>query len=492
MFKYTESYTDNNLSDEDLELLYSKIVTAADLSLKGYRYNECQDTFVNYESVGHLVPPDWFDHRQMAEEEEESMPRWDLGDNSDSGVLDYHVDTCNELLGLAADCYDALLPLRYSNRPATTRRANSRFDYANYLGGVYLDEPACRLVTTYPHLGMYEIIDLSAVWDSFLHNGCVVIPQLETFARLVPTNAQYFRHHADLVLTYIDAMREEVAHNLRVSPAVEVSPPALAPGQYTRKDWKPFTIFAGVQDGNCQLCAHTPEEHRYLESSIDTDASSTSNSSTDLNWQDVVINPVGAGWNYRDSRFKWFGKDLVTPVTPQRRSNVRNVVRTTVLTVVDDLRCHLRSLQVQGTLLGKSGAMTTRKVFLPVGQDRRIPVQCYPVHPLVMVAVVTPRRQRGRTMVTGVYNPRSDSIGIGQTRIAVERVALQFKPCRFHLRQWIDRGQASMAGQVMDTGLPVPYVLVDAQLYPRLWNLISHRVSQDKTTLVLLEGDTNC
>jgi len=492
MFKYTESYNESNLSDEDLKLLYSKIETAADLSLEGYRYNECQDTFVNYESVGHLVPPNWFDHRQMAEEEEEGTLRWDLGDNSDSGVLDYHVDTCNELLGFAADCYDVELSLRHSNRPAPTRRANTRFDYANHLGISYLDDLACRRDTTYPHLGMYNLVDVDAVWDAFVYDGSDAIPQLEDFVRLVPTNVHYTRYHAGLLSTIIGRMHDKIFSTLPVPQAIEVSPPALAPGQYTRKDWKPFTIFAGVQDGNCQLCAHTPEEHRYLESSIDTDASSTSDSSTDLNWQDVVINPVGAGWNYRDSRFKWFGKDLVTPVTPQRRSNVRNVVRTTVLTVVDDLRCHLRSLQVQGTLIGKSGAMTTRKAFLPVGQDRRIPVQCYPVHPLVMVAVVTPRRQRGRTMVTGVYNPRSDSIGIGQTRIAVERVALQFKPCRFHLRQWIDRGKASMAGQVMDTGLPVPYVLVDAQLYPRLWNLISQRVSQDKTTLVLLEGDTNC
>jgi len=486
MFIQIESNEINNLPKSHLELLSRKIVTAAQPSLEGYSYDNCQDAFVSHESTGHIVSPAWFNSRQTVEEEGMGMLPLDLVDNSDSGVSDYHVDVLEEILGLTADCLDVLEGTRASLR-FVKRKGNTRFEYAAFISHKCGVDVQFRVSTPFPRLGVYSVSDLDQLYLDF-DDGADSMPNIKFTD--VETNSRYASAlEWKFIKTYIEM--EKAMAEFRLAKEEEEEQPVLGPGQYTPKAWKPYSIYAGVHDGNCQLCAHTPEEHHYLESSIDADDSNTVKVGT-LNWQDVVINPVGAGWNYRDKCFKWFGKDLTTPVKLQRRSNVRNIVSTTVLTVVDDLRCYLRSLQIEGTLLGNSGAVTSRKLSLPIGNDRVMQVQCYPVHPLVSVAVATPRRQRGRSMVTGVYNPRSDTIGIGNKHISVRRTVTNFTPCRYHLAQWVKKGSQSMAGQALTTGLPVANVLVDVELYARLWKVVFQRVMSNKHSLVILEGDTDC
>jgi len=243
--------------------------------------------------------------------------------------------------------------------------------------------------------------------------------------------------------------------------------------------------------GLCPICATSQERLRFTPSGFMGRGECSDLLGTPfINWQDVVINPVGAGWNYRDQMFMWFGRKLFAPVDKPRPLAMPYRASTTVLDVCSDLQTILLSHGLQDATPLQSGGFPEGLALLPIGdRGQSLRAAVYRVHDLVAVCVVVPtRRSRNQIHVRSIYNPRKDKVGIGKKHVLVERTVEAFCPCPTHLSGWLEQPAGGLVGLVLRTGVPVPRVDLNPKHYTRLWNCVSRRVEAEKPTLVMLEG----
>jgi len=262
---------------------------------------------------------------------------------------------------------------------------------------------------------------------------------------------------------------------------------------YVREDLtRPPRVYDIQENPDCPVCAIAEDRLHFTPSGLYNRGEARDLIGIpSISWQDCVICPVGAGWNYRDQCFMWFGRVLNAPMDKPRPMAVRRQQSITVLDVVSDLQTVLRNAGLLDSAPIQSSQLPTGLAYLPRGGNASpIRVAVYPVSEDVAVAVVVPLRQRGnRINIRGFYDPRHDRIGVGNKHVVVKRmVGEKFLPCGEHLLGYVEKPQGGLTGLVLRTGVPVPMVSLTSYLYEQLWKSVCMRTRNGSSTLVLLEG----
>lgn len=210
-------------------------------------------------------------------------------------------------------------------------------------------------------------------------------------------------------------------------------------------------------------------------------------SSAAISWSDVVIVPTTAGWNFRDSMFRWFGrKDLrLLDVDMPRTQNRALVTSYTMDEVIK--RAHnalISEGQVETTI--ECGRLPNASVTLATGKKTHFRVQCYAVSDWVAFAVVETSKSRGRRNVRRFYKPRSDTIG-APWNVVTDRLNKPVVPCVRCLTNMAE-GHRGLAGVWAKTGHPNPSVLVPDDYYEDLVEMVCDRTRRRVPTIIAIEG----